>query len=288
MLLPIKPICPRNKVRRDGTCIIFIQYCRRDGKSILLNTEIAIPPNYWNRKYLRISSELPEAYGSADQLNRRLADQLRITEDIVSHAIKVQVPDILSFLKATFHPAFNTETLNEKASEAAVLNPKLNPDIFFQIDDYIKCKTGKVAKSTINIYKCMSDQLASFQIYRGKSIIFESLDFNFYEQFVDFLTNEYQQIRRKKVTKGLKLATIGKTIKQLRVFVKDRVRRKIIASIDLSDFKILDEESDAIYLSWKEINQIYCTDLSEFPHLIPYRDLFVLGCLTGLRFSGLF
>lgn len=102
---------------------------------------------------------------------------------------------------------------------------------------------------------------------------------------MDFLTYEYQQTRRKRVTKGLKLATIGKTIKQLRIFVKDRVRRKIIAPIDLSDFKILDEASDAIYLSRKEINQIYCTDLSEYPYLVLYRDLFVLGCLTGLRFS---
>jgi len=30
---------------------------------------------------------------------------------------------------------------------------------------------------------------------------------------------------------------------------------------------------------------IYQTDLSAHPHLIEYRDLFVLGCLTGLRFS---
>lgn len=285
MLLPIKPICPKNKVRRDGTGIIFIQYCGRDNKTTLLNTGIAIPPNYWNRKYLRISSELPETYGSAERLNGRLADLLRMAEDILSYAAKTKAPDTLSFLKATFHPDFKAETLEEKAIQGAALNPKINLDIFFQINDYIKCKTGKVAKSTLNIYKCMSEQLAAFQAYRGIPIVFESLDFSFYEHFVDFLTYEYQQVRRKGVTKGLKLATIGKTIKQLRIFVKDRVRRKIIAPIDLSDFKVLDEESDAIYLSWKEVNQVFCTDLSEYPYLIPYRDLFVLGCLTGLRFS---
>ena len=82
--------------------------------------------------------------------------------------------------------------------------------------------------------------------------------------------------------KGLKTATVGKTIKQLRIFVRDRVRRKIVPPIDLSDFKILNEDSDAIYLSWKEINQIYNIDLSDFPSLLPYRDLFVLGCLTML------
>jgi hypothetical protein len=44
MLLPIKLICPKNKVRKDGTSIIFIQYCGSDNKKTLLNTEIAIPP----------------------------------------------------------------------------------------------------------------------------------------------------------------------------------------------------------------------------------------------------
>lgn len=285
MLLAIKPICPKSKVRRDGTSLIFIQYCDRDGKATLLNTGIAIPPNYWNRKYLRISSELPEIYGSVEPLNGRLADLLRVTEDIISHATKMKVLHVPSFLKATFHPDFKINSLAEKVIQEAALNPKFNLDIFFQIDDYIKCKKGKVAKSTLNIYKCMSEQLLAFQNYRRIPIGFQSLDFDFYEQFVDFLTYDFQQVRRKGGIKGLKLATIGKTIKQLRIFVKDRVRRKIISPIDLSDFKILEEESDAIYLSWKEINQVFYTDLSEYPYLVPYRDLFVLGCLTGLRFS---
>ncbi len=44
MLLPIKPICPKNKVRRDGTGLVFVQYCGADNKKLLLNTKIAIPP----------------------------------------------------------------------------------------------------------------------------------------------------------------------------------------------------------------------------------------------------
>ena len=63
------------------------------------------------------------------------------------------------------------------------------------------------------------------------------------------------------------------------------MRRKIIPAINLEDFKIVDEETDAIYLSYQEINHIYKTDLSAYPNLIGPRNLFVLGCLTGLRFS---
>jgi site-specific recombinase XerD len=63
------------------------------------------------------------------------------------------------------------------------------------------------------------------------------------------------------------------------------MRRKIIPPINLEEFKILDEASDAIYLTEEEIKRIYLTDLSKHPHLEKYRNLLVFGCLTGLRFS---
>jgi len=47
----------------------------------------------------------------------------------------------------------------------------------------------------------------------------------------------------------------------------------------------MEEDVDAVYLSWSELSKIYHSDLSARPYLIKYRDLFVLGCLTGFRFS---
>jgi integrase len=79
--------------------------------------------------------------------------------------------------------------------------------------------------------------------------------------------------------------SIGKTIKHLKGFIKDRIKRKIIAPIDLTDFKVADEETDAIYLPFSEIALIYKTDLSMYPDLIPDRNRFIVACLTGLRFS---
>ena len=63
------------------------------------------------------------------------------------------------------------------------------------------------------------------------------------------------------------------------------MRRKIIPALDLSDFKILDEETDAIYLTVAEIQALYKVDLSAHPLWARFRDMFVLGCYTGLRFS---
>jgi integrase len=50
-------------------------------------------------------------------------------------------------------------------------------------------------------------------------------------------------------------------------------------------FKKLSQESDNIYLNEEELNEIYSLDLSENPRLERTRDLFIVGCWTGLRFS---
>ncbi|HEV2831338.1 MAG TPA: site-specific integrase, partial [Hanamia sp.] len=63
------------------------------------------------------------------------------------------------------------------------------------------------------------------------------------------------------------------------------MRKKIIPFMDLGDYKIMEEQVDAVYLTWQEISIIYHLDLSANRNLEKYRDLFVLGCLTGFRFS---
>ncbi len=127
--------------------------------------------------------------------------------------------------------------------------------------------------------------LQVFQTYRKRPIIFDEVDYNFYEEFLNYLSFEHIHQNKKEVLKGFKTNTVGKNIKQLIIFLKNRKQRKIVPELDTTGFKIPEEESDAIYLTPEEINQILNADLSELPHLIKYRDLLVFGCLTGLRFS---
>jgi hypothetical protein len=148
---------------------------------------------------------------------------------------------------STLH-GFKTVAITQKAIEE-----KNNLNIYFQLDDYIKSKERKVTKATLCVYKNIKSLLLSFEKYPSKKITFDDLDFSFYEDFVSYLTFEHVHKRRKTQLIGLKLNTIGKTIKQFRIFIKDHVKIKIIPAIDLSDFKILEEESDAIYLTHQEI-----------------------------------
>ncbi len=204
-------------------------------------------------------------------------------------AKKRKIDDPLCFLKRTFHPNFNIASLEDTAMEFEVTRAKndikINLDLYYQIDEYSKSKERKVCKDMPRIYRNMKEHLKAFEEFRGQPITFNSLDLNFYEEFVDFLTYDYIQRRRRDLTRGLKVNTIGKAVKQFRTFLRNRIRKRIIPPIDMDGWAILEEEVDAVYLSMKEINTIYNLDLTNYPHLINHRNDFVLGCLTGLRFS---
>jgi hypothetical protein len=58
MLLPIKPIYDPKKMRKNGTGIIYLQYCYSHEKHPLLNTQIAIPPSDWNKKKLQVKDSI--------------------------------------------------------------------------------------------------------------------------------------------------------------------------------------------------------------------------------------
>ncbi len=65
-------------LNRMGTTACSDIYCESAENKTLLNTAIAIPPNYWNKKLNRISDTLPKGFGKADELNKELQRQIRL------------------------------------------------------------------------------------------------------------------------------------------------------------------------------------------------------------------
>jgi integrase len=283
MFLPIKAICNR-RPRKDGTCVISIQFCFSSERRTLLFTGLAVPPEYWNKKTSRIHKTLPPEFGHAENMNMQLQRMMRAAEDIIYHAIEKKMPDPLTHLKQVFHPEITPENLANLTINSTSHKIK-DLDFFSHMDDYIKSKIRKVSVGMIRSYMVMKKRLLAFEKHQNKKITFDSFDYNFYETFVNYLTYEHLHMRRGINIRGLKTNSVGTSIKQLRIFLRDRIRRKMINDIDLSDFKILEEEADTIYLNKKEIHAIYSLELTSHPEWARFRDMFVLGCLTGLRFS---
>ena len=119
---------------------------------------------------------------------------------------------------------------------------------------------------------------------------FIDIDLEFYDQFVDFLRNYEIKDKDGNIVKpGLAVNTIGKRIKTLKTFLNDATEKGInhYSKFKSKKFKKLTEESDNIYLTKEELNQFYQYDFSNKPYLERVRNLFIVGCWTGLRFSDL-
>jgi integrase len=89
--------------------------------------------------------------------------------------------------------------------------------------------------------------------------------------------------------KGLGTNTIGSYIKNVKVFMNEAFDRKLTTNIEYKNrrFKTIEEETESIYLTKEEIAEIYSFDLSDNKKLDNVRDMFIIGCYTGLRYSDL-
>lgn len=196
-----------------------------------MSTGIAIPPQYWDKRQGYVLKTLPLSNGTAEHLNLELRRIYRIAEDLVVFIKQRKLPNPGQFAKNTFNPSLTTEDLEKCSIELKTQDVYSNRDIFFQIDNYVKSKANKVTPVVLRTYRNMQTYLLAFQEYRKNltankdyRIKFEDLDFNFYEEFVDFLTYHWKHVRRMEPIVGLKVNTVGRVIKDFEGFINDRLK----------------------------------------------------------------
>ncbi|MFW5777748.1 MAG: site-specific integrase [Bacteroidota bacterium] len=132
--------------------------------------------------------------------------------------------------------------------------------------------------------------LQEFAKSKKRKLDFDDIDLDFYYDFVDFLqSTQIRTLKNGKIKKipGLAKNTTGKKIQTLKIFLNAAVEQgiKVNPHFKSQRFVAMKEESESIYLSESEIKQIQDLDLSENKRLEKARDLFLVGCYTGLRYS---
>lgn len=127
-------------------------------------------------------------------------------------------------------------------------------------------------------YKQTAREIEGYIALTGKRLQFENVDLDFYLSFVEYLTN-----------KGYSPNTVGARIKDLKMFMNEAYERNLHTNMDFKKkrFSKPKEETYSVYLNSDELKKIYKCDLSDEPRLDRVRDLFLIGCCTGLRFSDL-
>jgi integrase len=98
-----------------------------------------------------------------------------------------------------------------------------------------------------------------------------------------------KRVEKKNVIKGYNINTIGDHIKKIKVFM-NYANDKGYTSNQWHrhrKFQTVEEAAETIYLPDQELMTIYKLDLTKNKKLDRVRDIFIIGCYTGLRFSDL-
>jgi len=145
------------------------------------------------------------------------------------------------------------------------------------VDEFIKNSKNSKKPSTTKEYIYTIQDLKSFEKHNKRRIDWDTLDLQFYESYMDYQYN----------VKGNSQNLFGKRIKTIKTFLNDATKKNINKHLMFYGFKVLKKRSDNIYLNEDDLKKIFKLDLSKNKRLERVRDLFIVGCRTGLRFSDL-
>ena len=140
-------------------------------------------------------------------------------------------------------------------------------------------KGKPIAPSTIKSYTTTKHCLEKYEQYYNRKVDFENMDMVFYNDFTKYLTLVLRQSAN----------YIGKHIKIIKSVLNEATELGFNKNVSFKSrgFTAVNEETETVYLPEHELTEIAALDLSEIPRLDKVRDLFLIGCYTGLRFSDL-
>lgn len=264
----------RDKNSKNYTAVIL--YFRYSNVTLKYSTGETIEPKYWNEDTQRAKET--RLFPTFAEFNARLNN---LTTDVLNEFRKYlndneQTPPSLDKFRAILDIKLQKKVEEEKVKPL---------DLFSFCEQYlIDCetrlneKTGKPTKpASILVYKQAIRELKNFKnkFYKNKVLDFAQIDYYFYTQYQKYLINDKQ----------FSTNTVGKHIKTLKMFFIEAQARGLMPNFYSKRFKSVSEQTEAIYLNQDEIETIYGLNLANNPRLDRVKDLFVIGCLTGLRFS---
>ncbi len=256
---------------KETPIILFAQI---NGNRIKCKTNETISPDLWDNDL---------KYPVKSKANKKLIERLDYLKTVAN--------DTYLVFRDTFKIAEpnSTEFQNEFYKRAGLesnkpkVKPEAKPTLFEFIDKYINetkyrqnKHTGKpISENTIKVYNQCKRLLKEFNDTKYK-IDFDKLTLDFFLDFMEFLH-----------AKKFGVNTIAKHMTRLKTFLNDAYERGYTQSLAHKSkrLSVTQVQSDTIYLTEPEIEELHKLDLSKTPKLDRARDLFLVGYYIGQRFT---
>jgi site-specific recombinase XerD len=168
------------------------------------------------------------------------------------------------------------ELLRVRLNERLKKEDSASKDLAHFAENVLEASARK--ENTKRAVRQMIRNLREFKEQTGRSLHFDAIDLDFYDAYLEFAKGkEYSQ------------NSIGGHIKNIKVFMREAFERGLTKNTFYQSkrFKKLQEESISIYLSKEELRKLEELNLSNTLRLDRVRDMFLVRCYTGLRFSDL-
>lgn len=262
------PYIKKDYKSKSGLTPLYVRYNYNRTKRTLISTGFSIKEEYWDNNKKNVKRACPQYDEIQTALNKV---NLRLSR-ILDYANENEIEPTVDFI------------LKELSAERKYEQKQARLDLFSLFEKYVEERTPFVSNDRVKDYRSLHKHLSAFKQYSSQPITFRNLNLKFYNEFMDYL---YHKAIKPDGTIGLVTNSAGKIIRLLKGFVNFQMAKGTIPTVDLKSFKVVEEETDAIYLSEDELAKIYSLDLSEDNELKQIRDIFIVGCFTGLRYSDL-
>jgi len=176
------------------------------------------------------------------------------------------------------------DVLNNRAKkDTSTAKNSINESLVNFAKYHIDLTTDKLSYNTILTRIQTLELLKDFEQFKKIKLTFDAINLDTYDMLVSYLKRQ----------RKLSPHTIGKHIKNFKLFLNEATERGYNKNFEYKKKKFTAtieknaDEVENIYLTDSEIIQLYRHDFSNDKKLEKVRDLFVIGCYTGLRFSDL-
>lgn len=253
-------------------------------KRVKINTDISTEPRHWNI----VAQEFRKSHPNYNELNHWL-NEIRnsIIKSEAAWKSETQNKNKTPSSKLIYlqeHVRMFIGRLNEKEIEEVKACSFWGyfDTLLERMDNGTRghLKTGKpLANKTVFQFHNLKRHLINFERHTRSKIDFSSINQAFYKSFNEYLTIKLNSSPN----------TIGKLMTNLKIVLREAYEDDVTQNDFFRSraFVSPNSVSDTIYLSQFEVDAILGLDLSRYPSLERVRDVFIIGCYTGLRFSDL-
>ena len=235
----------------------------QDGERFVYSTGEKIEPRLWDARVQQPKrTKVQKDQETINSINLQLNRYLETYQQLKNHFRSTDQVLTKQELKAEFDQRFKNIRSKKAFWEYYAAFCELNH------------RLGKWQPSTCQRYSVLKNLLLEFEGING-SLSLDKINNHWYADFKHFC----EQNKKHQVN------TFGRNLGLLKTFLRYCLEEGFTNNDQFKKFKVKREVTHQEVLDMDEVKRMYAFDLSENKRLERVRDIFILGCLTGMRYS---